>query len=152
MKRKSWYLNIFFWLGLLQAPNAQHTDSLSGDRGRDDQARDIRHRKWWGWLLLSVIVFLFSIFWLALSLCLDFQDHGARDAVFWFQRSGAILVFSSLFLLWRSSIVISEMADFRTGDFCFTEKTRPFISILHICAQLGSLIGTVIWAYGDLLF
>ena len=78
-------------------------------------------------------------------------------AYLWFQRSGSIVVFLSLYLDFNISKEKTRMnnqfPNSHEGDFVENfEKHLPVFIILHIACLTTAVIGTVIWGYGDLLF
>lgn len=109
----------------------------------------------WLVLLIAIVIMLFS-------LMADLLNTG--EVLNWFQRSGALLVIASLVVEVRSAIISESRSNvekflsrinselrpsnmgFNYGTIHFRRWQRKF----RICAWLSAVIGTGIWAYGDL--
>jgi hypothetical protein len=94
-------------------------------------------------ILMCGIALMLNAFYIDATLSLDQQSN----PVYWFQRSGAILVAVSLF---------AEYSLHRGPSQVWAITATPlFLKIRQIVRFVGFLfaaIGTLIWAYGDLPF
>ena len=99
----------------------------------------------WSWLLLFL-----SIVWLGASFLLDLIDF--KSGYFFFQRSGAILVISSLWVEWLTS---RTPLDGRMTMSLDLVPTTRYAYIRSLFAKIGlytAVFGTLVWAYGDTPF
>lgn len=68
----------------------------------------------------------------------------------WFQRSGSIViliaVFAELFVIKRLKSISDDQ------EIVSRKKFKNYISITNISVIAISLIGTVVWGYGDLIY
>lgn len=79
------------------------------------------------------------------------------DPSIWFQRSGSVVVLSSLFVDFfisrEKTRMSNQFPNKWQGDFFEVfEKYLPIFKILHIISIIFAVVGTIIWGYGDLIF
>lgn len=81
---------------------------------------------------------------------------GFKDYVYWFQRSGSLVVFIGVILQFRQ-LICTEEGDTLNSAFgkhigYSAGRMNAQQKIFQILATLLSVLGTVIWGYGDLPF
>ncbi len=104
--------------------------------------------------IIAVVAFLVSILFLISSWYGWFNLFGDEPKV-WFQRSGSIMV---VILLLAEYQVYKMVTDLRQGNMIphsarrTQDKYRPYIPYLQYVAILATLLATIIWGYGDIVF
>lgn len=102
------------------------------------------------WFLIELTCYtllILAYIWLALGFAWDFSNSEKN----WFQRAGAILVLTGLlseFFVANNNRARAHVADFvkNTGGFNSIRRFFMFFSFF------SAILGTFIWAYGDMLF
>lgn len=89
-------------------------------------------------------VVLPTIIVIILSLISLYSDISTEDGYFWFQRSGALMGAAGIYIGFHESNWIMTM---RNKTLCINTK----IWYQRLALALG-VLGTLIWAYGDLPF
>jgi len=137
-------------LGFFHDP--KNSKSVKHYHGNDDSMRNRflpAHRQLpWSWLFLIV-----SVIWMFISIYLDISDSatGANSGL-WFQRSGAVLVVSSLWVEWLTSR--AELGGRMSMAFGFISPSQRYVRVINFFSNVGlfcAVAGTCIWAYGDKL-
>lgn len=105
-------------------------------------------------LVYSTILILIGLMVPILAYCIDWFPESDNLPI-WFQRSGSILVMTSVMV---EFILLSEHLTMYPGNNTWTdENSKPIIDkyktpyvLLTGSATFLAFIGTLIWAYGDL--
>ncbi|SNZ01170.1 hypothetical protein SAMN06265377_3003 [Flagellimonas pacifica] len=104
--------------------------------------------------LISISLLLIGIIFCTVSAVISLNSNGN-----WFARSGSILTFISVVVQFQlASIKKKEAEKIMQSDLDIHEKLKTIKddNSLHktvfIVSGLTSLLGTLIWGYGDLLF
>ncbi len=103
---------------------------------------------------LSIFLILFGIMFSIVSAIISIDSTGN-----WFARSGSILTFISVVVQFQlSNLKKNDAENILQSDLDIHEKLKtiknkdPLHETIFIISGLTSLIGTLIWGYGDLLF
>jgi len=138
-----WFVEFFISIGLWDRDRSLKRE-ITPDKGPYEVIKRIV--RWTLIELLFYAILIASYLWLILSFIWDCL--GAEEQ--WFQRSGAIVVAAAL---------ISEFFRFsdnraRAHSSHFVKVSKRFIRVRHIMENFGFIsivLGTIVWAYGDLL-
>ncbi len=101
----------------------------------------------WSKLKLDIFLLVLSFVPVVVSLLYDLsvKEHN------YFQRSGAVMALVSGILAYRglSKYWIKAENSFTRGHWLRTSRNQ---TIIDFCTLVISILGTVIWGYGDMLF
>lgn len=96
--------------------------------------------------LISYVTLLAAYVWMIIGLYWDLSGSECN----WFQRSGAIVVFSAV--LTEFFVVDNYKVRAHVADFVkITDFYRKIQKLFFYFGFFSILLGTVVWAYGDLL-
>ncbi|MEX1215726.1 hypothetical protein [Saccharospirillum sp.] len=104
-------------------------------------------------IAIAALLLVLGVIPTSLALILDWQPEGDSPGV-WFQRSGSILV---VFSVLADAILASLFTSLFPGSqtVVLTDddavSLKPLYTIVSIFAVVFTVVGTVIWGYGDLL-
>ena len=107
------------------------------------QQADVR----WRDLKLDLTLLVSAFVFVGLSLWFDLT-HGSHN---YFQRSGAVMVLLSGILAYRGldKYWVKAENSFQRGYWLRTSRNQK---IIDGCTLFISIVGTVIWGYGDLIY
>ena len=100
-------------------------------------------------LLKEYFLLLAAIAWSVVSYCY----HLSGDPSMWFARSGAVLIFSAVVVEYRLSGMLQKRTSSANATAGLGIPTGVGVpkanKILAIVSHVLVLLGTIIWAYGD---
>ena len=98
-------------------------------------------------LKTDIFLLFFAVLVVAVSF---FYDLAAKEHEY-FQRSGAVMTVLSGYLAYRglNKYWIKSERSFDRGYWLKTSKNQ---NIIDICTLAISVLGTLIWGYGDIIF
>lgn len=114
--------------------------------------------------LLSWILLIVS--WFIVLACLTADLQLGNNSIFYFQRSGAILVLASFFVEVRTAL----LSEYQLNAWMFLARHAPSLDLselgwdrrtdrfrnvdykFRVLGWISSVVGTMIWAFGDVAF
>ncbi|MEP3635992.1 MAG: hypothetical protein ABJN14_01865 [Paracoccaceae bacterium] len=127
-------------------------DTMSAADREQNLRNDADQVRRWCLLLFGVLMLIGVTMFLIISGLWDLRAEAENDPKHWFQRAGALVVFSGIFVEWRIVEIIKDAPNSVGRVYAFTGRTWPFFNYMRRISLICSLVGTVIWAYGDLFF